>query len=137
MNLDWSGDPFLHSDDIYDYFKEKREKDNEELRKWEENFKNKYQEDSSFKDNWDLLTSEDFPSFDGVSGEKYASRILGSKMGTSKPHFDIPAMVDLWRDGKLDLENMVSSTYPLENINDALNEMRSGSAIRTVICPGV
>ncbi len=80
MNLDWSGDPFLHSDDIYDYFKEKREKDNEELRKWEENFKNKYQEDSSFKDNWDLLTSEDFPSFDGVSGEKYASRILGSKI---------------------------------------------------------
>ena len=64
-------------------------------------------------------------------------RILGSKMGTSKPHFDIPAMVDLWRDGKLDLENMVSSTYPLENINDALNEMRSGSAIRTVICPGI
>ena len=64
-------------------------------------------------------------------------RILGSKMGTSKPHFDIPAMVDLWRDGKLDLENMVSSTHPLENINDALNEMRSGSAIRTVICPGV
>ena len=80
MNLDWSGDPFLHSDDIYDYFKEKREKDNEELRKWEENFENKYQEDSSFKDNWDLLTSEDFPSFDGVSGEKYASRILGSKI---------------------------------------------------------
>ena len=80
MNLDWSGDPFLHSDDIYDYFKEKREKDNEELRKWEENFKNKYQEDSSFKDNWDLLTSEDFPSFDGVSGKKYASRILGSKI---------------------------------------------------------
>ena len=64
-------------------------------------------------------------------------RILGSKMGTSKPHFDIPAMVDLWRDGKLDLENMVSSTHPLENINDALNEMRSGSAIRAVICPGV
>ena len=54
-------------------------------------------------------------------------RILGSKMGTSKPHFDIPAMVDLWRDG----------THPLENINDALNEMRSGSAIRTVICPGI
>ena len=80
MNLDWSGDPFLHSDDIYDYFKEKREKDNEELRKWEENFENKYQEDSSFKDNWDLLTSEDFPSFDGVSGEKHASRILGSKI---------------------------------------------------------
>ena len=80
MNLDWSGDPFLHSDDIYDYFKEKREKDNEELRKWEENFKKKYQEDTLFKDNWDLLTSEDFPSLDGVSGEKYASRILGSKI---------------------------------------------------------
>ena len=64
-------------------------------------------------------------------------RILGSKMGTSRPHLDIPAMVDLWRDGKLDLENMVSSIHPLENINDALDEMRNGSAIRAVICPGV
>ena len=44
-------------------------------------------------------------------------------------------MVDLWRDGKLDLENMVSSTHPLENINDALNEMRNGSVIRAVVCP--
>ena len=63
-------------------------------------------------------------------------RILGSKMGTSRPHSDIPAMVHLWRDGKLDLENMVSSTHPLENINDALNEMRNGSAVRAVVCPG-
>ncbi|MDG2352268.1 MAG: Zn-dependent alcohol dehydrogenase [Acidimicrobiales bacterium] len=63
-------------------------------------------------------------------------RILGSKMGTSRPHSDIPAMVDLWRDGKLDLENMVSSTHSLENINDALNEMRNGSVIRAVVCPG-
>ena len=62
-------------------------------------------------------------------------RILGSKMGTSRPHADIPKMVDLWRDGKLDLENMVSSTHPLENINDALNEMRNGSVIRAVVCP--
>jgi Zn-dependent alcohol dehydrogenase len=45
-------------------------------------------------------------------------------------------MVDLWRDGKLDLENMVSSTHSLENINDALNEMRNGSVIRAVVCPG-
>jgi Zn-dependent alcohol dehydrogenase len=63
-------------------------------------------------------------------------RILGSKMGTSRPHSDIPVMIDLWRDGKLDLENMVSSTHSLENINNALNEMRNGSVIRAVVCPG-
>ena len=79
-NLDWSGDPFLHSDDIYDYFSQKRDKDNEEFKKWEDSFKKKYQEDVSFKDNWDLLISKDLESLERVTGEKHASRILGSKI---------------------------------------------------------
>ncbi len=79
-NLDWSGDPFLHSDDIYDYFSQKRDKDNEEFKKWEDSFKKKYQEDISFKDNWDLLISKDLGSLERVTGEKHASRILGSKI---------------------------------------------------------
>ena len=79
-NLDWSGDPFLHSDDIYEYFSEKRDKDNIELKKWEDNFYKKYEKDEIFKDKWDLLISKDLGSLERSNGEKDASRILGSKI---------------------------------------------------------
>ena len=62
--------------------------------------------------------------------------ILGSKMGTSRLAVDIPALVDHWRAGRLDLEGMVTSTHPLQEIGDAISQMRGGSAIRTVVCPG-
>ena len=79
-NLDWNVDPFLHSEDIYEYFNEKRDRDNEELNKWEENFNKKYDEDENFKENWDLLISNDLGRLKSNSGEKHASRILGSKI---------------------------------------------------------
>ena len=79
-NLDWNGDPFLHSEDIYEYFNEKRDRDNEELNKWEENFNKKYDGDENFKENWDLLISKNLGSLKNNSGEKHASRILGSKI---------------------------------------------------------
>ena len=79
-NLDWSGDPFLHSDDIYEYFSEKRDKDNIGLKKWEDNFNKKYEEDEIFKDKWDLLISKDLGSLERSNGESHASRILGSKI---------------------------------------------------------
>ena len=79
-NLDWNGDPFLHSDDVYEYFNEKREADTQELKKWEENFNKKYNEDQNFKENWDLLISNDLSDIQSIIGEKHASRILGSKI---------------------------------------------------------
>jgi len=79
-NLDWNGDPFLHSDDVYEYFNEKREADTQELKKWEENFNKKYNEDQNFKDSWDLLISNDLSDIQSIIGEKHASRILGSKI---------------------------------------------------------
>ena len=32
--IGWEGDPFEHSDDVYDYFAEKRQKDHESFEKW-------------------------------------------------------------------------------------------------------
>lgn len=62
--------------------------------------------------------------------------ILGSKMGTSRPAVDVPLLVEHWRAGRLDLDGMVTSVHPLEGIAGAVAEMRSGAAIRTVVCPG-
>ncbi|MBT3249016.1 MAG: alcohol dehydrogenase catalytic domain-containing protein [Actinobacteria bacterium] len=63
----------------------------------------------------------------------YNQRILGSKMGTARLNRDIPALVADYFAGRLKLDQLVSSTYPLEDLEQALDEVRSGSALRTVI----
>ena len=60
-------------------------------------------------------------------------RILGSKMGTSVIARDIPTLVAKYHDGKLELDGLVSRTFPLDEINDAMDEVRSGAALRNVI----
>lgn len=60
-------------------------------------------------------------------------RILGSKMGSSVIADDIPALVTAYRAGRLELDRLVSSTVPLDRINEAMDEVRAGAALRNVI----
>lgn len=60
-------------------------------------------------------------------------RILGSKMGTSVIARDIPELVTRYHDGGLELDSLVSTTFPLEKINEAMDGVRSGAALRNVI----
>ncbi|MDJ0769841.1 MAG: alcohol dehydrogenase catalytic domain-containing protein [Ilumatobacter sp.] len=66
-----------------------------------------------------------------LAGEN--QRILGSKMGTSVIARDIPALVTRYLDGELELDDLVSRTFPLEQINEAMDEVRKGTALRNVI----
>jgi Zn-dependent alcohol dehydrogenase len=59
--------------------------------------------------------------------------IRGSKMGSARMSVDVPKLMQLYLDGRLDLDGMVSNIYPLAKINDAIAEARSGSVIRNVI----
>jgi Zn-dependent alcohol dehydrogenase len=59
--------------------------------------------------------------------------LTGSLMGDVVPHRDIPWLVDLWRQGRLLLEPMVTGRWPLEAINAAIAETRAGRARRSVI----
>jgi Zn-dependent alcohol dehydrogenase len=54
-------------------------------------------------------------------------------MGTARLNRDIPSLVADYFAGRLKLDQLVSSTYPLEDLEQALDEVRSGSALRTVI----
>jgi Zn-dependent alcohol dehydrogenase len=60
-------------------------------------------------------------------------RILGSKMGTSVIARDIPALLARYRAGELELDGLVSRTFGLDQINEAMDEVRAGSALRNVI----
>lgn len=60
-------------------------------------------------------------------------RIVGSKMGGARLPVDVPNIVELYREGRLKLDELVSGTYPLDRINEAIASSRSGAALRNVI----
>jgi Zn-dependent alcohol dehydrogenase len=59
--------------------------------------------------------------------------LLGSKMGSIRPQVDIPAMVALYREGRLKLDELVTTTFPLDRINEAITLSRRGEGLRNVI----
>lgn len=59
--------------------------------------------------------------------------MIGSKMGDAVIARDIPWMVDLYQQGRLKLDELVSYTWTLDQINDAIADTKTGSAKRNVI----
>jgi Zn-dependent alcohol dehydrogenase len=62
-----------------------------------------------------------------------ALRMLGSKMGATRPQIDMPVMVELYRAGKLKLDELVTGRFGLDQINEAMATTRRGEGLRTVI----
>jgi len=62
-----------------------------------------------------------------------ARRIIGSYLGSSVPARDIPIFVDLWRAGKLPVEKLVSGVVDLNDINQAMDNLASGTTVRQII----
>jgi S-(hydroxymethyl)glutathione dehydrogenase/alcohol dehydrogenase len=59
--------------------------------------------------------------------------MVGSKMGDAVIRRDIPWMVDLYGQGRLKLDELISGRWPLDQINEAISDTRSGAARRNVI----
>ncbi|GGH23607.1 Zn-dependent alcohol dehydrogenase [Cribrihabitans marinus] len=59
--------------------------------------------------------------------------MVGSKMGDVVIQRDIPWMIDLYQQGRLKLDELISARWPLERINEAIADTRTGSAKRNVI----
>ncbi len=59
--------------------------------------------------------------------------VTGSKMGDVVLRRDIPWMVDLYQQGRLKLDELISGRWSLEQINEAIADTKSGAARRNVI----
>ena len=59
--------------------------------------------------------------------------IRGSCLGDTVLSRDIPALVALYRQGRLKLDELVTGRYPLARINDAIDDTRAGRSRRNVI----
>lgn len=59
--------------------------------------------------------------------------IQGTIFGGGNPHYDIPKLLSMYKTGKLNLDDMVTTAYKLEQINDGYQDMLNGKNIRGVI----
>jgi len=60
-------------------------------------------------------------------------KITGSYMGSNRFRFDMPKYIDFYLDGRLLLDEMISSRIPLEEVNTAFDKMRNKEVARQVI----
>ena len=60
-------------------------------------------------------------------------QIVGSLFGSGNPRADIPKLLALYRDGQLDLDGLITSTYTLDEVNDGYEAMRNNENIRGVM----
>jgi S-(hydroxymethyl)glutathione dehydrogenase/alcohol dehydrogenase len=65
----------------------------------------------------------------------FARSITGCVYGCTDPDADIPRLIDAWRDGRLDLDALVTDRTDLDGIDGAFDRMRAGDGGRTLVIP--
>jgi Zn-dependent alcohol dehydrogenase len=59
--------------------------------------------------------------------------VLGCRYGSSRPGADIPKYIDLYRSGRLLLDELVTATYELEDFESLMADARQGKLDRGVL----
>jgi S-(hydroxymethyl)glutathione dehydrogenase/alcohol dehydrogenase len=57
----------------------------------------------------------------------------GTAFGGAKGRTDVPKIVDWYMEDKINIDDLITHTMPLENINDAFHLMHEGESIRSVV----
>jgi S-(hydroxymethyl)glutathione dehydrogenase/alcohol dehydrogenase len=62
-----------------------------------------------------------------------AKILTGTLQGSIVASVDVPRYVDLYMDGKLPIDKLITRSYGLDGINDAFEAMQKGEVMRSVI----
>ncbi|WP_085902187.1 S-(hydroxymethyl)glutathione dehydrogenase/class III alcohol dehydrogenase [Kiloniella majae] len=57
----------------------------------------------------------------------------GTAFGGARGRTDVPQIVDWYMDGKINIDDLITHTMPLDDINSAFDLMHSGESIRSVV----
>jgi S-(hydroxymethyl)glutathione dehydrogenase/alcohol dehydrogenase len=71
--------------------------------------------------------------FDPLVLAEANQRILGSNYGSVDPRRDLPRLVDMYMDGELDLDSLISGRRPLRDAAQALDDLAAGRTLRTLL----
>jgi Zn-dependent alcohol dehydrogenase len=74
--------------------------------------------------------------FNPVKLTSFSQRIIGSKMGDSLISRDIPWLVELYREGRLKLDELITHRYSFDDINEAMDAARQGVGLRNMVLIG-
>ncbi len=62
-----------------------------------------------------------------------ARTVIGSYLGSALPSRDIPLFAQLWREGRLPVEKLISSRIRLDQLNEAMDALAEGRALRQLV----
>jgi len=62
-----------------------------------------------------------------------STRYLGSSMGQTNVARDIPWLIDLYKQGRLKLDELITRRWTFDQINEAMDDTKKGLARRNVI----
>ncbi|MGI9352892.1 MAG: Zn-dependent alcohol dehydrogenase [Rhizobiaceae bacterium] len=71
--------------------------------------------------------------YDPVTLAAWGQKIVGTKMGNTILSEDIPELLRLYETGRYQLDPLISGRFSLDEINEAMDEVRSGKAVKNVI----
>ncbi len=78
--------------------------------------------------------ADEAPPIDLLNLAGYEKQVVGSIFGSVNSRRDIPLLLSLWEEGRLDLDRIVTRTYPsLDSINDGYEDLRAGRNLRGVL----
>jgi Zn-dependent alcohol dehydrogenase len=60
-------------------------------------------------------------------------QLRGSFAGSIRPHLDLPKLIELYRGGRLRLNELVTRRYPLDKVGKAFEDMQAGTVARGVV----
>ena len=80
-----------------------------------------------------LPPAEEKMSFSALEFFRLEKALIGTYMGSTCLKEDIPQMVALYQAGRLKLDELITARYPLEQINEAIESVERGEALRNVI----
>ena len=63
----------------------------------------------------------------------FEKQIVGSLFGSANIRKDIPRLFEMYLQGQLKLDELITKTYTLDQINEGYQAMRDGENIRGVI----
>jgi NDMA-dependent alcohol dehydrogenase len=73
------------------------------------------------------------PGLNAITLANFQKRIQGALYGMKSPREAMPMLLNMYRAGKLKLDELVTRVYSLDQINEAYDDMRNGLNIRGVI----
>jgi S-(hydroxymethyl)glutathione dehydrogenase/alcohol dehydrogenase len=71
-----------------------------------------------------------FSAFELFYNEK---TVKGSYYGSADVRSDFARVLNLWRNGRLDLEGMISQKIAIDDVNDAVTDLKAGTVVRSVV----